>query len=106
MLDVDEHVGQPVLDRLERADRPAELHPGLRVLDRQVQQMLCGPDLFDGQQRRAHLQGVGDDAVGLVGAGHQPAPGASVNRMVACGRVRSMVASGVRSTPGPAASTA
>ena len=33
-LDVDEHVGAPVLHRLERADRPAELHPVLRVLDR------------------------------------------------------------------------
>ena len=33
-LDVDEHVGAAVLDRLERADRLAELHSGLGVLAR------------------------------------------------------------------------
>ena len=36
-LDVDEHVGAAVLDRLEAADRPAELHPVLRVLDRHLE---------------------------------------------------------------------
>ena len=59
MLDVDEHVGEPVLDRLERADGPAELQPRLRVLDRQVEQMLRGADLLGRQQRRAHLERVG-----------------------------------------------
>ncbi len=33
-LDVDEHVGAPVLHGLERSDRPTELHAVLRVLDR------------------------------------------------------------------------
>ena len=36
-LDVDEHVGAAVLDGLEAADRPAELHPVLGVLDGQVE---------------------------------------------------------------------
>ena len=36
-LDVDEHVGAAVLHRLEAADRPAELHAVLGVLDRQVE---------------------------------------------------------------------
>ena len=73
MFEVDEQVGQLVLDRLERADRPAELQPRLRVLDRQVEQVLARADLFDGQQRRTHLQRVLDDAVGFACAGHQPA---------------------------------
>ena len=78
----------------------------LRVLDRQIQQMLRRADLFDGQQRRADLQRVLDDALGLVRAGHQSAPVRRTNSTVACGRVRSSVASGLRCTPDAAASTA
>ena len=73
MLEVDEQVRQPVLDRLERPDRPAELQPRLGILDRQVEQMLSGADLLDGQQRRTHLQRVFDDPLGFTGTGHQPA---------------------------------
>ena len=73
MLEVDEQIRQPVLDRLERSDRPAELQPRLRIVDRQVEQMLSGADLLDGQQRRTHLQGVLDDPLGLAGTGDQPA---------------------------------
>ena len=65
MLEVDEHVGEFVLDRLEGADLAAELQPRFRVLHGQVQQMLCGADLFDRQQRRADLQGVGDHLFGV-----------------------------------------
>ncbi len=36
-LDVDEHVGAAVLHRLERTDRPTELHAVLGVLDRHVE---------------------------------------------------------------------
>ena len=36
-LDVDQHVGAAVLHRLERPDRPAELHAVLGVLDRDVE---------------------------------------------------------------------
>ena len=35
-LGADEHVRAEVLDRLERADRPAELVPALRVVDREA----------------------------------------------------------------------
>ena len=48
-LDVDEHVGAAVLHRLERTDRPAELHAVLRVLDRQVERARRAPE----QIRRA-----------------------------------------------------
>jgi hypothetical protein len=40
---------------LEGSDRPAELQPRFRVLDREVQQMLGGADLLDGQQRGTDL---------------------------------------------------
>ena len=36
-LDQHQHVGHPVLERLERADRPAELHPLLAVGDRHLE---------------------------------------------------------------------
>ena len=49
MLQRDEVIGEPVLDRLERSDRPAELKPGLRILDGQVEQMLCRADLLNRQ---------------------------------------------------------
>src|SRR5580765_4163621 len=39
-LDLDEHVGAFVLDRLEAADRPAELLAHLRVLDRHLEDAL------------------------------------------------------------------
>ena len=48
MLELDEHVGQAVLDRLEGTDRPAELQARLGVFHRQVEEMLGGADLLDG----------------------------------------------------------
>ena len=74
VLDIDQQIRQPVLDRLERSDGPAELQPRLRVLDRQVEQMLGGADLLDGQQRRADLQRMVEHARRLVGPGDQRAP--------------------------------
>ena len=99
VLEVDQQVRQPVLDRLERPDGPAELQPRLGVLDRQVEQMLCGADLLDGEQRRTHVQRMVDHA--LRPRRVRP-PAAPVRRRIgslACGRVRSRVASGVRCTP-------
>ena len=55
-LDVQEHVGALVLDRLERSDRPTELHAVLRVLDRVVEDALRATDLFGGQRRGGDLQ--------------------------------------------------
>ena len=46
MLQVDEHVRQPVLDGLERSDRSPELQPLLGVLHGQVEQVLRGADLL------------------------------------------------------------
>src|ERR1019366_1946161 len=55
-LDVEQHVRALVLDRLERTDRPTELHTVLRVLDRVVEDALRATDLFGGQCGRGHLQ--------------------------------------------------
>ncbi len=105
MLQIHHALGQPVFDRLEGADGSAELQPRLRVLDRQVQQMRCGADLFGGQQGRADLQGVLDHPGGLVRPGDQAGRGVG-QYDVACGRVRSSVTSGVRCTAVLLASTA
>ena len=43
-LELEQHVGALVLDRLERADRPAELHARLRVVDRHLEQPLRAAD--------------------------------------------------------------
>ena len=48
-----EHVGEHVLDRLERADRPVELHPLLRVGDRELGQPVGEPELQRGGERGA-----------------------------------------------------
>ena len=37
VLDIDKQIREPMLDPLERSDRPTELQPGLRVFDRQVE---------------------------------------------------------------------
>ena len=68
MLQRDEVIGGPMLDRLERSDRSAELKPALRIPDGQVEQMLRRADLFGGKQRRADVQRLGDHPVGLIGA--------------------------------------
>ena len=52
MLQRDEVIGGPMLDRLERSDRSAELKPALRIPDGQVEQMLRRADLFGGKQRQ------------------------------------------------------
>src|SRR5262245_19978625 len=47
LLDLHEHVGTLVLHGLERADRPAELAPGLGVLHRALHQGLAGADALE-----------------------------------------------------------
>src|ERR1700683_5744114 len=39
-LDLDQHVGALMFDRLERSDRPPELKPGLRVFNRLLEECL------------------------------------------------------------------
>src|SRR2546421_9939868 len=43
-LDLEQHVGALVLDGLERADGPTELHAHLRVVDRHLEHLLRAPD--------------------------------------------------------------
>ena len=47
MLQIDQHVGQFVLDRLKGTDLPAELKPGFGVFDRQIEQVLCSAHLLN-----------------------------------------------------------
>ena len=51
-LDQHQHVGHPVLERLEGADRPAELHPGPAVVDRHLQRPAGQPGLRARPRRR------------------------------------------------------
>ena len=65
-LGAHEHVGAQVLDRLERADRAVELHPLLRVRDRQLGAAVGQAELERGRERRtlaAALGRVGVDRV-------------------------------------------
>ena len=60
-LDVDVGVGQALRHRLERADRPPELHPAPRVLRGQLQRPLDDPGLQRAQPHGApRHQPVGD----------------------------------------------
>ena len=75
--DRDIQVGHPMLERLEAADRPAELHSALGVFDGQFQTAFGGADLLGRQQDG---RGVGDSGVvtqrdGLFGLHAGPAGG-------------------------------
>src|SRR5699024_876379 len=63
------HVGQSVLERLERAHRPAELVAFARVADGLIQTPLAQPDLFRGEQCRRGGQRVLTGARRLIRAG-------------------------------------
>ena len=60
-LDLEQQVRAHVLDRLEAADRPAELHPDLRVLDAHVEAPLRSADLLGGQRHGRKAQRSPDD---------------------------------------------
>ena len=91
----DVQVGHPVLERLEAADRAAELHAVLGVFDGQVQALGGGADLLGGQQDR------GD--VGEPGSAPRSAVSFGSNR--ASRRVRSMVSTGCRGEPSSSGSS-
>ena len=59
-FELDEQVGHAVLERLEAADRPAELHAVLRVLHRALEQRLAGADHLGRLHERRELQGPVD----------------------------------------------
>ena len=55
-LELEQHVGALVLDRLERADRPAELHAGLRVVDGHLEELLGDADLLVREESRGLVE--------------------------------------------------
>ncbi len=59
-LHLDVHVGHPVLESLETADRPAELHAFLAVFNGQFQASGGRADLLGGQQQGARCRPVRD----------------------------------------------
>ena len=64
----DVQVGHPVLERLEAADRAAELNPVLGVFDGQVETLRRGADLLGGHQDRRGVgqAGIGADVRGVL----------------------------------------
>ena len=72
-LDLEQHVGALVLDRLERADRPAELHADLGVLDRHLEHLLRAADLLGGQRDRGQVEGAVQRRGAVAGRADQPA---------------------------------
>ena len=57
-LDLEQHVGALVLDRLERADRAAELDAHLGVLDRHLEHLLRTADHLVGRHRGGLVEGL------------------------------------------------
>ena len=80
-LDQHEHVGHPVLERLEGADRPAELDPLLAVVDRHLQ----------GPGRQAGLERGHADGPDQLGAGPRGGAVADPGAARASRRARRMV---------------
>ena len=103
-LDRAQHVRAEVLDGLERADRPAELLPLLRVLEGQLERAGCGTDPVE-HERDGEAVAASRRAPPAVDppSGRASAP-ARVS--VANLRVPSTVSSGVTATPGCPGTTA
>ena len=70
-------IGHPVFERLKTADRPAELHPFLAVIDSQLQAAGGGADLFGGQQDRGDISdaGIGAQRCGALRRNTSEPPG-------------------------------
>jgi hypothetical protein len=60
-----EHVGAPVLDRLERADPSTKLRTRSRVFNGHVEKSLGAANLFRRQECRAKAEGSFDCLVGI-----------------------------------------
>ena len=71
-LDLEQQVGAAVLDRLEAADRPAELLAGLGVADGHVQRRCAPPSCSAAWATRREVQGAGEQP-----AAPSPASGAA-----------------------------
>jgi hypothetical protein len=61
-----------VLDRLERADRTAELNPHLRVLDRHLEHLLSPADHLVHDADRGLVEGLGQRCPALAGLAERP----------------------------------
>ena len=66
-----------MLDRLEAADRPAELMPDLCVRHRHVQAALRSADLLRGQREHATANRLRHDLRGRTGLAHWPTRGSA-----------------------------
>ena len=98
-LDLEQQVGAAVLDRLEAADRPPELVPGLGVVHGHVQGPLGAAELLGGQRDRGDVQGPGQHRGGRRPGRRSAAPGHRANSSRASLRVWSSVGSARRSRP-------
>ena len=76
-FDEHEHVRAPVLDRLEAADRPAELDALLGVADGRVEATLRRADLFGGQRHDGEVRRAGQP-LGRVAVGADQPGGRAV----------------------------
>ena len=98
-LEREQHVGALVLDRLERADRPPELHARLGVLDRHVEQALRAADHLVRERGRGLVR-ASSRARARLRRSRPAAPRARRRSGGAASlRVGSSASSGVRSTP-------
>ena len=107
-LERDQHVGELVLDRLERADRHAELLALLRVLERDVEDRLRGADHLERERDRrlldrARAAPAAADAPGSPSTRSRGDAHAVEARRARAGGCRRTRATGVTSTRGDAA---
>ena len=70
-LGLEQHVRALVLDRLERSDRPTELHPVLRVLHRLVEHVLRPANHLVAEPDRRLIQGLGQRSPTGTGSSEQ-----------------------------------
>ena len=79
---------------------PAELDPGLGVLDRRMSRHALGPaHLLGGQGDGGQVEGLGQAGVGPAVGADRARPACPTNSRRACLRVWSIVGSGVRVSP-------
>ena len=105
-LDLQQHVGALVLDRLERADRATELDAHLGVLDGHVEDLLRAADLLGGEADDDQVERLVEHVHTVALGADERARHVLENSSLACLRVWSIVDSDVRVRPGASPSTA
>src|SRR5882672_12205564 len=63
----DIHVGEDVLDRLERADGPAKRNTIERIVSAHLQRAIGTADLFEGEQHRGAVEHLRENAPAVTG---------------------------------------